>query len=107
MTFEFAEKKPHVWKLMEYNAFRYYGEFFMGKYYVTCGNINMILDRETSRDAALDTCRCLACSEKCFGLSWIMKVSELGDTVHNEDTLFLMEELLVEAGVRDSFFSSP
>ena len=78
----------------------------MAKYYVTCGSVNMILDRETSRDAALDTCRCIALNDDVLGLSSILKVSEMGyEAVHGEDVVFWTEDLLADAGVSGDFIA--
>ena len=77
----------------------------MPKFYVLSGDLQTVLDRDSSYQAAVDAFRNVLYNDDVNGLSWLVKVSELGfESVNEDDVIFLTQGLLDDAGMGDEFF---
>jgi len=80
----------------------------MPKFYVTSGELQVVLDRPSPKEAALDAFKTIAEKDDiCLGL--IVQVSEMGMDMHEDDEeddrFFSTDLLLEEAGLLGEFES--
>ncbi len=75
----------------------------MAKFYVASGEFRDIISGDSAEVAIISSFRRAVDKDDMMKLSFIVTASEMGFSVHGEDTVFLTEEMLNMAGVADEF----
>ena len=80
----------------------------LAKYYVVSGDMQTILNSDSSHQAALDAFKIMIDRGHGSGVSWLVKVSEFGfESVNGDDILFLTDQLISDANLDDAFYKPP